>query len=142
MKETAVLFLATFGAAVMSYIGNRKLFQLFGESAAVTAVPWWEEGCKAVAVALIPGSPVLGVHLLFGSMELLYDLLRSRAEGLYLGLLSLAAHGLAGGIAALLVGRGSGLFWAYAAAGAAHALLNVLLVSIILPVLRVGAASE
>lgn len=142
MKEAVVLILATFGAALLSYLGNRRLFQLFGESAAVTVVPWWEEGCKAIAVLLLSGAPVLSVHLLFGSMELLYDVLRGRVEGLYLGLLSLASHGLAGGVAALLAERGSGLFWAYAAAGAAHTLVNVLLVSIILPVLRSGAASE
>lgn len=137
MKEIAVLLLtATVGAALVSYLGNRKLFAFFGASAAVTVVPWWEEGCKAVAIVLLPGSTILYVHLVFGALELLYDVVRSRGAALYVGLLSLAVHGLTGGVSAFLWNGGSGLWWAYLASGATHTTVNLLLVSLVLPALR------
>ena len=82
---------AVVGAAGAAYLGNRLLFRLAGRQAAVAAVPWWEEACKFAATLLVPGVPMLFVHVLFGSVEFGYDWWRSANHGLFLGVMSLAA---------------------------------------------------
>lgn len=139
MREIALLLLTTLGAAVIAYLGNQRLFRATGKQAAFLTVPWWEEACKAVAIGLLPGVPVLTVHLLFGLLEFIYDWWRTETDGFFLGLLTLSGHGLFGGLAALIYLQLGSLWWAYVMAGLAHMLYNLAVVHLVLPTLGAGA---
>ena len=133
---------AVVGAAGAAYLGNRLLFRLAGRQAAVAAVPWWEEACKFAATLLVPGVPMLFVHVLFGSVEFGYDWWRSANHGLFLGVMSLAGHGLFGGLAMLVYNGTGNLWWAYLMAGLSHLLYNMAVLHMVLPTLGAGAATR
>lgn len=139
MTDTAVIGLATLGAALLAYMGNWYLFRRFGQGAAVTAVPWWEEACKVAAIALAPGTPVLVVHLLFGLLECAYDVARARSDRIFLGVLSLSVHGLVGGVASLVAARFDGFWWAYVIAGLLHTFYNLAVLHLVFPTLGADA---
>lgn len=124
---------AALGAGSAAYFGNRVLLGAFGRIAMVLAVPWWEEACKTVGFALLPGASVLLIHLLFGCMELTYDVMRSRTNGRFLGALSLVSHGLIGSVAAFGLSYTVSLAWMYAFAGLTHCLLNAATLRFVLP---------
>ena len=131
---------AAVGAAVTAFVGNRSLFALLGRRAAWLAVPWLEEAVKFTAAGMLDGRPLLGISLLFGCAELLYDLLASRMDGLYLGMLSLCTHGVAGGVATLLFDVSGGWRRAFVAAGLVHMAVNLVVVRLVLPALGAGGA--
>jgi len=135
MTEFLWTGLAAVGAALTALVGNRLLFALLGRRAAWLAVPWLEESVKFTAAGLLPGRPLLGISLWFGIAELLYDLLTTRTDGLYLGLLSLSTHGVAGGVATLLSGAGGEWRRAFLAAGLVHTVINLVVVRLVLPAL-------
>lgn len=127
-------------AALGAFVGNRLLFTLLGPRAAWLAVPWLEEAVKFVAASPLAGRPILTVSLFFGLAELLYDLVTARTDGLYLGLLSLCTHGVAGGVATLLLDATGHTQQALVAAGVVHMAINVVVVRLVLPAL--GAAGS
>ena len=139
MREIALLLLLTLVAAVTAYLGNRLLYRSLGRQATFLTVPWWEEACKALAIAVLPGWPVLTVHLLFGFLECGYDWWRTESDGFFLGVLTLSGHGLFGGLAALIVTQFGSLWWAYVMAGLAHMLYNLAVVQLVLPTLGASA---
>ncbi|HWI62113.1 MAG TPA: hypothetical protein VNT75_09765 [Symbiobacteriaceae bacterium] len=129
------------GAALLAYLGNFGLYRSLGARAAATVVPWWEEAVKLGAALAVPLVPMLFVHVAFGALEFVYDLWRGRNDALFLGVLTLAGHGLAGSVA-MLVADHLGALWAvYAAAGVTHMLYNTALVYLVLPTLgaNIGA---
>lgn len=137
MTYDLLVGVAVLGAALGAYVGNRFLFSWLGQGAAIALVPWWEEACKLAAVVALPGAmaPLLAVHVLFGMAEFGYDCWRTRQDGFFLGLLSLVAHGLFGGLAALIAARHGSLWWGYVVAGLAHSLYNVAVLTLVLPTL-------
>lgn len=141
MTYLAVLVPAVVGAACAAYLGNRLLFRLAGRQAAVVAVPWWEEACKFAAAYLVPGIPLLYVHVLFGAVELGYNWRISQSNGLFLGLMSLACHGLVGGVAMLVLGGTGNGWWAYLIAGLTHTLYNLSVLYMVLPTLGADPAA-
>lgn len=122
-------------AASAAYVGNRLLLGALGRGAAVSLVPWWEEGCKMLAVVLLPAMPMLPLHLCFGLVESIYDIARSRQNGLFLGALSFTGHGLFGAVAALLATQTGSLWWAYLAAAISHTLYSFAVLYFVLPTL-------
>lgn len=132
--------MAALGAGSAAYFGNRVLLGALGRIAVVLVVPWWEEACKSAGFALLPGASVLLIHLSFGSIELIYDVARSRMNGRFLGALSLVSHGLIGSLAALTLSYTGSIMWMYAVAGLSHCLLNVATLWFVLPSL--GADSQ
>lgn len=133
-----LLLFTCLGAALLAYAGNHSLYRRLGPRTAMTAVPWWEEGVKLIAAALTPGVPMLFVHIGFGALELLYDLRTSKNDALFLGVLTFAGHGLAGGVAMLAADTLGGLWWAYLAAGLTHTLYMAAVLHYVLPTLGAG----
>ncbi|MDF2626784.1 MAG: hypothetical protein K0R39_615 [Symbiobacteriaceae bacterium] len=133
-----LLFAVSLGAAAAAYLGNRALYRARGARAALTVVPWWEEALKLAAAAAVPGVPMLFVHVLFGALEFAYDLRRGENDALFLGLLTFAGHGLAGGVAMLAADGLGGLWWAYLAAGLTHTLYMAGVLYLVLPTLGAG----
>jgi hypothetical protein len=133
-----LLLLTCFGAALAAYAGNRALYRRLGPRAAISVVPWWEEGVKLIAAALTPGVPMLFVHMGFGALELAYDLRKGENDALFLGVLTFAGHGLFGGVAMLAADSLGGLWWAYLAAGLTHMVYMAGVVHYVLPTLGAG----
>jgi hypothetical protein len=129
------LLLCVAGAAGTAYAGNRLAFEGLGGVAAVSVVPWWEEACKLAAWLLVPRVPMLYVHLLFGAAEFGHDCLSGREDAWFFALLTLSGHGLFGSLAMLAQQWSGSLWWAYAAAGAAHTLYNLAVLYLVLPTL-------
>jgi hypothetical protein len=133
---------AVMGAACAAYCGNRLLYSMIGRQAAVAAVPWWEEACKFAATYVAGGVPMLYVHVLFGALEFGYDLWRSRSNGLFLGVMSFAGHGLFGGLAMLVYNGSGNMLWAYLMAGLAHTVYNLGVLSMVLPSLGASPTGD
>ncbi len=126
-------------AASVAGLGNRALFGRSGRGAIFVGIPWWEETCKLGAILVAPELPVLSVHVLFGLLECIENLRHTRPDGVFLGVLALSGHGLAGGVAALALQHLGGLGWAYAAAGVIHMIHSLVLIRLVLPTLGAGA---
>lgn len=135
MTYYAILLAASVVAACAAYVGNRLLLGALGRGAAVSLVPWWEEGCKMLAILLLPAMPILPLHLCFGIVEFIYDIARSRQNGLFLGALSFTGHGLFGAVAALLAAQTGSFWWAYLAAAISHTLFSLAVLYLVLPTL-------
>ncbi|HYF93094.1 MAG TPA: hypothetical protein VD969_12725 [Symbiobacteriaceae bacterium] len=134
---TKLLFLSLCAAAA-AYLGNRTLYRTLGGRAAVTLVPWWEEAAKLAAVATLPDTPMLFLHLLFGALEFAYDIWRGQNDAFFLGVLTFAGHGLFGSVAMLVADTFGSWWWAYIAAGLLHTGYNAAIVYLVLPTLGAG----
>ena len=131
MTSTLLITVGSFGAAISAYFGNRLLCAKFGRKVASALVPWWEEACKMSVVLLVPGNPLLGVHLIFGGLEWAYDLLQGREEGHLLGWLAWSGHLITGAVAALGVTYGAKLWAAYLLASATHWLFQFTVLQVV-----------
>lgn len=129
----ALLLLAVVGACGLAYLGNQAGLRLLGPVSVFTLTPWWEEACKMAVLLVLPGVVPLAVHALFGATEAIYTWRRSHDNGLFLGLMSFAGHGLFGGVF-MLVAQGLGsLGPAYVLASLVHMLYNVIVLHMVLP---------
>lgn len=126
-------------AALAAYLGNLLLFRVFGQRAAVYAVPWWEEACKFAASFWLPGVLLQWIALGFGVLELGYDWWRGPEHGFFLGMIMLAGHGLFGALATLVLAGTGNTLLAFLAAGLTHALYNLLVLRLVLPAMGLGA---
>lgn len=129
------LAVAVLVAAAAAFFGNRLLFSLQDRRALVTLVPLWEEICKGLAIWALPDRPILAIHLLFGLLEFGYSAWRGER---FLGLVGLSIHGLVGGVAAWLLGKGTdprALVFAVAGAVLLHMLLNLAVLGMVFPTL-------
>ncbi len=79
-------------AVVAAYVCNRLSRTRVGRRAIVLVAPGLEESFKTGA-ALLLGAPVFGVHVAFGGLEAVYDLVTGTGAGRRVGA---AAAGLAG----------------------------------------------
>jgi len=141
MKFFGMVWLTAAGAAVAAYAGNLGFFRMAGRRATATWIPLWEEACKVMAAGLLPGQPVLLVHLLFGVMEFLYDWYRIRGDGFFMGVLTACCHGLCGGLAALAFQYSGSLWAAYAVAALTHCAYNTAVLHLVLPALGAAPAA-
>lgn len=127
---------------MVAYLGNRVFFRAWGARAAVAVVPWWEEALKLGVALAVPQVPMLFAHVVFGALEFAYDLWRGRNDALFLGTLTFAGHGLAGGMAMLAAGSLGGVLWAYAAAVLTHMVYNAAVLRYVLPTLGAGVGAR
>lgn len=133
MTNLLLVTSAVLMAAILSYLGNRGLYRSMGARGIVVAVPIWEESCKALATLILPGNPVVLVHLFFGAIEFALSAASGSKSGKALGVVSLATHGLTGGLVVSVVALGHGLWLGYLVAIGLHLGLNVGVVRLVLP---------
>jgi hypothetical protein len=139
MNYLMQLLAAVGWAAIAAYAGNVLAFQVLGGArAAVTVVPWVEEACKLAAALMVPGTPMLLVHLLFGAVESGHDLWRGREDAWFFAVLTFSGHGLFGSLAMLSLQWTGSVWWAYGMAGMAHTAYNLAVLYLVLPTLGAG----
>jgi hypothetical protein len=130
-------------AAVASYVGNRIWLLALGRRGALLIAPWWEEGCKLLAVSLLPGRPLLAVYGLFGVLELAYDLWQGEeGRGALLGALAVAGHGLAAGAGALVLARTGSLGYTFVTAALTDTACTLLAFERILPTVDAAGSAR
>lgn len=83
-------------AATVAYSINRLLVRRFGIQVIVFITPILEEGLKT-GLAFFFRTSILSVHLLFGMIEGIYDLITAK-QGISAGLMSVVWHGVFGGV--------------------------------------------
>lgn len=135
MVGISKILFTTMAFALVAYWGNRLSLRCLGRRAAPFVVPWWEEACKAGVVLLLSGAPLLAVHLVFGALELTYNLILSRSHGRFLGVLSFGIHGFVGAVSAVAIRQSQSMIATYLIAVAVHSVFNLLVVYIVLPTL-------
>ncbi|MGI5839248.1 MAG: hypothetical protein ACOX8W_06255 [bacterium] len=89
------VFLAGITAALVAWPLNRMAVGLFGRPAIIFLVPFIEEGLKTFA-AISLGAGILPAHILFGSIEAVYEASTRQDARLTVVLSSLAGHSLFG----------------------------------------------
>ncbi|MBS3975718.1 MAG: hypothetical protein KGZ75_03185 [Syntrophomonadaceae bacterium] len=111
-------------AAALAFAVNRWLISRFGNRAILFLVPAVEEMLKT-GLAVAAAVPIWPVHLVFGLMEMAYELRSGvRLPGLTAGLVAVAGHAAFGAVALYVTGITG--FWpgGWAAATAAHLAWN------------------
>lgn len=124
------LVLAVMTAVAAAYMGNRLLQTIQSDGAVYTSVPWWEEMCKTGA-ALLFDTTLVGVHILFGLTEFLYDLLRPSIRGFVVGGMTFLGHLTFGYLTQAVAGWTGSILWGYAAASVCHMIWNRLVLRLI-----------
>ncbi len=142
MKNLISVAIAVLTAVILSYLGNRRLYRTLGARAIVLGVPVWEESCKALAILVLPTSPVLLVHFLFGAVEFVLSPPVDSKLGKVLGALSLATHGLIGTLVFMVVALGHNHWLGYFLAVGIHLGLNAFVVRKVLPGLVWGESRQ
>jgi len=130
------LFLAAIAvliAAILSYLGNKGLYKAMGARGLVVGIPVWEETCKALAIWVMPGSPVLFIHLFFGAIDCALSASSGSKSGKALGTISLVTHALTGTLVLAVIAFGQSLWIGYLMAVGLHLSLNAGVVRLLLP---------
>lgn len=85
-------------SALFSYILNKLMLSKLGERALIALIPFIEEMAKTT-FAIIFNSAFLGVHLIFGVIEGIYDyIFSSKKIGKWAALASIISHSFFGGV--------------------------------------------
>ncbi|MGI6038012.1 MAG: hypothetical protein ACOYD6_07270 [Limnochordia bacterium] len=115
------LFFTGLTAALLAYGANRLVVGLWGQRAVALLVPAIEELAKT-GLAVVMNQPLLGVHIIFGLLEAIYDARKGGQARWSASLASIVGHGFFG-LLTFSLARGS-LPLAIGAAWLVHALWN------------------
>jgi hypothetical protein len=84
-------------SALIAYVFNRLLIKRQKEKSIVFIIPLVEE-CSKTLIAIMMGGSIIGVHVVFGIIEALYDLLHTKSKNAatIAAVLSLISHSIFG----------------------------------------------
>lgn len=84
-------------SALIAYVFNRLLIKRQKEKSIVFVIPLVEEGSKTLIAILIGGS-IIGVHVVFGIIEAIYDLVhtKNKKAAPIAAILSIFSHSIFG----------------------------------------------
>lgn len=115
-------------AAGFAFVGNQKILQQFGSRGISTVTPLFEETLKT-GLALLLSASILGVHLVFGIVEGIYDYgTASKGQG-WAAAVSVISHGIFGLVTMLVISK-TGYFLAIVLSATLHTSWNYLIVAI------------
>lgn len=121
---------AGLSAALISYYVNAKALRAFGEKSITYGAPVFEEILKT-GLAVLLGGYIIGSHVVFGSVEALYDLSKDRgASSIYACIVGFISHAIFGIITVYVFRNTSVILWGVAAAAAVHMLWNYLVMTV------------
>jgi len=126
---TAVI--AGLSAALISYYLNAKTLKSFGDKAITYGAPLVEELLKT-GMAVLFGGYIIISHVIFGTVEALYDLLKNRgATSVYACITGFISHAVFGIITVYVANITSQLLWGIAISTAVHMLWNYIVIEVL-----------
>jgi hypothetical protein len=128
MNSVIITLVAGLTASLMGFLSGSILLKYKGERALVFFVPVMEETLKTLA-ATVFGAGIVSTHMVFGTVEALYDLYSSpEAYSVTAALLSIASHTLLGAATWFILKYSGSAVLAVLAASVLHSLWNRIMI--------------